>query len=68
MKIHDSATACGRKNFVQLQTIDRKHLAVLLQLHQYFSLLPVAECRKIHSRAWVSITDNMEKYCKNTGG
>lgn len=48
MKIHDSATATGCISFVQLQVIDRKHLAVLLQLHPYFSLLPVAECTKIH--------------------
>ena len=48
MKIHDSATATIRKSFVQLQVFDRKHLAVLLQLHPYFSLLPFAECRKIH--------------------
>jgi hypothetical protein len=48
MIIHDSATASICKSFVQLQVIDRKHLAVLLQLHPYFSLLPFAECRKIH--------------------
>jgi hypothetical protein len=48
MKIHDSATATDCRSFVQLQMIDRKHLAVLLQLQPYFSLLAVAECTKIH--------------------
>ena len=67
MKIHDSATATIRKSFVQLQVFDRKHLAVLLQLHPYFSLLPFAECRKILCGARGSITVNMDTCCKKTG-
>lgn len=50
MHAHDTATASDCKNAVQLQLIDRKYVAVLLQLPPHRTQMLVAGCRIFRSR------------------